>query len=429
MKFSQRFPALSSRDFLIFWIGQFISLIGTWMQATTLPYLAYRISGRPLDLGIIGFSATLPTLLLALPGGVLVERLDKRKAVIILQTIMMLQAFTLAYLALTGLIQIWHIVVLAFVLGSANAIEITARQSMLVELVGKPALPNAIALQATIFNLARVLGPSLTAVVLLLVVNQGEGWAFFINGVSFLFVIIGLFFVRTPFRVAHASRPAGKESWTMEFSQGLKFIRGNTLVYTVILLAGLMGFFAFPFIQQTAAIARDVLATAGDTELIVKARTSSLYLAQGVGALLAALFITTFSHFRRKGLLLIVSQYVFAACLVLISFFHTLGVILPLVALIGWALVSQLATMNTIVQLEVPDSLRGRVFSVYLWALQGVAPFGSLLIGGLAQTIGILRTALVAGGVGLLILTIIHVRSPVVRRLKINPDLKPNITE
>jgi len=416
MKFHERFPALASRDFLIFWVGQFLSLVGTWMQATTLPYLAYRLSGRPLDLGLIGFSATLPTLFLALPGGVLVERMDKRKVVIGLQSIMMLQAFALAFLALSGLIQIWHIVLLAFILGTANAIEITARQSMLVELVGKPALPNAIALQSAIFNLARVLGPSLTAVILLLVKNQGEGWAFFINGVSFLFVICGMFFVRTPYRAAIQGRSLKKGALKGEFSQGLQYIRGNSLVLAIILLASLIGFFGFPFIQQIPALARDVLAAAGDSEALIKTRTSSLYLAQGIGALTAALLISTFSNFRRKGLLLTIGQFVFASLLVVISFVKTLSVALPLIALLGWALISQMATMNTLIQLEVPDSLRGRVFSVYLWALQGVAPFGSLFIGWLAQTEGVPRAALVAGGICLLALIVVHALFPVVRR-------------
>lgn len=416
MKFTDRFPALASRDFLIFWIGQLISLIGTWMQATTLPYLAYRLSGRPLDLGIIGFSATLPTLLLALPGGVLVERLDKRKTVIILQTIMMLQAFTLAFLALSGLIEIWHIILLAFLLGTANAVEITARQSMLVELVGKPALPNAIALQATIFNLARVLGPSLTAVVLVLVQNQGEGWAFFINGVSFLFVIGGLFFVRTPYRAAGNSPLQGKGSLKQEFAQGMQYIRGNALVLAILLLAGIIGFFGFPFIQQIPALARDVMASVGDTETIIKTRTSSLYMAQGVGALIAALAISSFSNFRRKGILLTTGQFVFAIALIIVSFTHSLVFILLLIAALGWALVSQLAIMNTLIQLEVPDSLRGRVFSVYLWAIQGVAPFGSLFIGWLAQGQGVPRAALVAGSVCFLAIFIIHALFPVVRR-------------
>jgi MFS family permease len=419
MKLSERFPALASRDFLIFWIGLFLSLIGTWMQSTTLPYLAYRLSGRPLDLGLIGFSATLPTLVLALPGGVLVERLDKRRVVIILQTVMMLQAFGLAALALTGVIEIWHIVALSFVLGSANAIEITARQSMLVEMVGKQALPNAIALQAAVFNLARVLGPSLTAVVLLLVKNQGEGWAFFINGMSFLFVILGLFFVRTPYRAAPAEGNGEKPALNREFKDGLRYIRGNALVTAVILLAALIGFFGFPFVQQIPALARDVLAAVSDTETIVKARTSSLYLAQGGGALAAALFISTFSQMRRKGLFLTIGQFLFASALAAASLARSLAAAIPIIVILGWGLVSQLATMNTLIQLEVPDSLRGRVFSVYLWAVQGVAPFGSLFIGWLAQEQGVPRAALAAGGICLLTAILIHLKYPVVRRITV----------
>ncbi|HZM24415.1 MAG TPA: MFS transporter, partial [Anaerolineales bacterium] len=142
---NQRLPALASRDFILFLFGQLISVIGTWMQATALPYLAYRLTGRPLDLGLIGFSTTLPTLLFALPAGVFVEHWDKRKAVIFLQAIMSIQAFGLAFLTFTGQIQIWHIITLAFLYGSAMAVEVTARQAMLIELAGRDALPNAIA--------------------------------------------------------------------------------------------------------------------------------------------------------------------------------------------------------------------------------------------------------------------------------------------
>ncbi len=416
MKFSQRFPALASRDFRIFWIGQAFSLIGTWMQATTLPYLAYRLSGRPLDLGIIGFSATLPTLLLAMPAGVIIERLDKRKTVIVLQIVMMIQAFLLAFLALTGHIQIWHIILLAFVLGTANAIEITARQSMLVELVGKPALPNAIALQTTIFNSARVLGPALTALVLVLVKNQGEGWAFFINGVSFLFVIVGLLFVRTPYRAEQPATSNEVGALRLEFSQGIQYIRGNALVLSIILLAGVMGFFGFPFMQQLPALGRDVLATVGDTEALIKTRTSSLYMAMGVGALVAALVISAYSNMRRKGLFLAINQVIFIIAMAGISLVRRIELTLPLIAVLGWGLVSQLATMNTLIQLEVPNSLRGRVFSVYLWALQGVAPFGSLFIGWLAQSQGVPRTALVAAIICLGVVLLVHIRYPILRK-------------
>jgi len=415
-KFSGRFPALASRDFSIFWVGQFISLIGTWMQNTTLPYLAYRLSGRPFDLGLVGFSATLPTLLLALPGGVLVERLDKRRIVIVMQTIEMIQAFALAFLALAGVIQIWHIIILSFVLGTASAIEITARQAMLIELVGKPALPNAIALQTTIFNAARVLGPSLTAVVLMLVKNQGEGWAFFINGVSFLFVIVGLFFVRTPYKVNTAAQANGKRSMMAEFSEGQRYILGNATVVLIILMAAVIGFFGFPFGQQIPAVARDVLKQFGDTETIVKARTSALYIAQGVGALAAALIISIYSDIKRKGLLLAIGQFIFSIALIGIALTRSLTLALGLIMLLGLSIVTQLATMNILIQVAAPDALRGRVFSTYLWALQGVAPFGSLFIGWVAQTWNVPLAALICGGVCLLAAVLIHALNPTFRR-------------
>jgi MFS family permease len=152
---TRRFPALASRDFAIFWVGHLLSLVGTWMQNTALPLLAYRISGRPFDLGLIGFATTLPTFFLAIPGGVFIEHVDKRKAVIVTQTIMMLDTFAQAYLTLSGKIEIWQIDITSLILGIASAFEITARQSMLIELVRRDALPNAIALQATAFNISR----------------------------------------------------------------------------------------------------------------------------------------------------------------------------------------------------------------------------------------------------------------------------------
>src|SRR5512141_3358413 len=198
---ARRFPALTSRDYVFFLSGQLISVVGTWMQATALPYLAYRMTGRPLDLGLIGFSNTLPTLLFALPAGVLVERWDKRKVVILFQAIMSVQAFGLAFLAFTGHIQIWHIVGLAFFYGSAVAVEVTARQAMLIELPGREALPSAIALQTTAFNVGRVLGP--LAASWLLTSTGTEASVFMANGVSFLFVIAGLFIAQTRYKIPH----------------------------------------------------------------------------------------------------------------------------------------------------------------------------------------------------------------------------------
>ena len=409
---ARRFPALASRDFSIFLVGQFISVIGTWMQNTAQPYLAYRISGRPFDLGLIGFAATLPTLLLALPAGVLVERWDKRKTVIIFQSIMSLQAFGLAALTFTGHIQIWHIGVLALIFGTASAVEITARQAMLIELAGREALPSAIALQATVFNIGRVLGP-LTASWLLTSTGT-EGTVFLTNGASYLFVIAGLFVIQTRYTVARETDT--KKSLGMEFREGLSYIRQNSLVASIILMSALVGFFGFPLIQQIPALARDVLKTASDTEAVVAGRTSLLYAAQGAGALTAALLAAYMSSSRNKGLMVTLGQVAFIFPLIALGYISNLNISLFLLIFVGWGTVTQLVSMNTLIQVNVPNQVRGRVFSVYLWALQGVAPFGSLLIGWLAQNWGVPLAALTGGLVSLVTIGLLHLLSPGVRR-------------
>jgi MFS family permease len=412
LSIARRFPALTSRDFNIFLIGQFISVIGTWMQNTAQPYLAYRISGRPLDLGLIGFAATLPTLLLALPAGVLVERWDKRKTVILFQSIMALQAFGLAVLTFTGHIQIWHIGVLALIFGTASAVEITARQAMLIELSGREALPSAIALQSMVFNIGRVIGPLIAS--WLLASTGTEASVFIANGVSYLFVIAGLIVVQTRYKVPREMETT--QSLGLEFREGLRYIRRNSLVASIILMSALVGFFGFPLIQQIPALARDVLKTSLDTEATVAARTGNLYAAQGAGALAAALLAAYMSSSRNKGLMVLLGQIAFLFPLIALGYVPNLTVSLILLMLIGWGTVMQLVSMNTLIQVSVPNGLRGRVFSVYLWALQGVAPFGSLLIGWLAQNWGVPSAALMGGLISLLSIGALHLVSPSVRR-------------
>jgi len=408
---ANRFPALSSRDFQLFLAGQFLSVIGTWMQNTAQPYLAYRISGRPLDLGLIGFAATLPTLLLALPAGVLVERWDKRWTVIVLQSVMGVLAFILAALTLMGHIQIWHITLIAFLFGAASAVEITARQAMLIELSGREALPSAIALQTTAFNLGRVLGPMLAPIM----VKSGEGTVFLLNGISFIFVIIGLLIARTRYQVPRVAETE-ERNLAREFRQGLAYIRQNSVVSSIILMAALIGFFGLPLLQQIPALARDVLRTVSDTEQIVAARTSQLYIAQGIGALAAAFLAAYFSSARRKGVALTLGQTVFILGMMALGPTNRLPAALFLLVLIGWGSVTQLVAMNTLIQLEIPNGLRGRVFSVYLWALQGVAPFGSLLIGGIAQAWGVPLAVLMGGVISLATIGALHLANPGVRR-------------
>ena len=409
--FASHFPALTSRDYSVFWVGQFLSVIGTWAQNTTLPYLAYQITGSSLDLGLIGFATTLPMLFVTLPAGVIIEHLDKRKTVIAMQSVMMLQAFILAALTLGGHIQIWHITVLAFVLGTASAIEITARQAMLIELVGRETLPNAIAVQTTAFNLGRVIGPTLAAA--LLTLNNGAGKVFLSNGISYIFVIGGLFFVRTRYQ---APREATRtHNWRAEFGEGQRYIRQNPLVSQIIIMMAVVGFFGFPLLQQIPAVAKDVLAQVTDTEQIVAARNSALYTFQGIGALVAAFSIAFFTSFKKKGIWLTFGQYTFVLAVIMLSFIRLAVPAYILLMLIGWGTVTQLAIMNVLIQVQVPNDLRGRVFSTYLWAIQGVAPFGSLLIGWWAQTWGVPRTLLVCGIIILVIVSGMHFSSSHIR--------------
>ena len=427
--FTSRFPALATRDARIFYLGQFLSLVGTWMQNTVQPYVAYRISGQPIYLGLVGFSSTLPTLLFTLWGGVLVERVDKRKLIIFLQAVMMIQAFMLAALTVSGLLTIWHIIVLAFVLGTANSIEITARQSWFVELVGRAALPNAIALQSSVFNVARVIGPAISAPFLLAVQNGGEGWAFFANGVSYFFVIIGLLSIRSvrqqpnnPVTQADipAATPARPSTGLMsQFREGQSYIRHSTLMMAVVVMAATMGILGFTVLQQLPVFARDVLGQPNDPDALVAARNSALAAAQGVGALVASLLLTLSSKTTRQGLMLSIGQFVFCFALLGLGLARQLPVAVLMMVLIGWGSVTMLASMNTLIQLTVPNALRGRVFSTYLWALQGSAPLGSLLIGGLAQRFGASFAAVLSAVGCLLIFTVVHWRTSVVRQFRV----------
>jgi MFS family permease len=410
--FARHFPALTSRDYAIFWVGQFLSVIGTWAQNTTLPYLAYKITGSSLDLGLIGFATTLPMLFLALPAGVLVERWNKRITVILMQIVMMLQAFVLAALTFSGTLQIWQIILLAFVLGTASSIEITARQAMLVELSGREVLPNAIAVQTTAFNLGRVIGPALAAV--FLTRENGVGSVFLLNGISYLFVIGGLIFVRSRYQVQTNAKK--QHSLVTEFWEGQRYIRQNPLVSQIIIMMAVVGFFGFPLLQQIPAVAKDVLTQVKDTEQMVAARNSALYTFQGIGALVAAFSIAFFSSFKKKGLWLTIGQYNFVLAIIVLSFTRAVVPAYILLMLVGWGTVTQLAIMNVLIQMQVPNSLRGRVFSTYLWAIQGVAPFGSLLTGWWAQTWGVQRTLLACGIIILAIQTGMHFSNPDLRK-------------
>jgi MFS family permease len=294
----------------------------------------------------------------------------------------------------------------------ASAVEITARQAMLIELSGREGLPSAIALQSMVFNIGRVIGPLLAA--WLLTSTGTEGSVFLTNGVSYLFVIAGLFVIQSRYKSPRET--SVEKSLGAEFREGLGYIRRNSLVASIILMSALVGFFGFPLVQQIPALARDVLRTPIDTETVVAARTSQLYAAQGAGALVAALLAAYMSSSRNKGIMVALGQVAFIVPLIALGYVVSLPISLLLLVFMGWGTVTQLVSMNTLIQVSVPNGLRGRVFSVYLWALQGVAPFGSLLIGWLAQNWGVPLAALTGGLVSLVSIGALHLISPGVRR-------------
>lgn len=383
------------------------------MQNTALPLLTYRLSGRPFDLGLIGFAVSLPTFFLAIPGGVWIEHADKRRTIILLQSVMMMDAFFLAWLTLSGKIQIWHIVLISLILGIASAFEITARQSMLIELTGRSSLPNAIALQSAAFNISRVLGPALTAPVLLLFQPNGEGWIFLLNGLSFAAIVIGLFFVRTLYKLPVEPR---LRSMKNELREAGYYLRHTPSVGLLIVIAAVFGVFGLPITQQLPVVSKDLLGQAGDTKSIVDMRNSLLYTAQGIGALTAAFSIALDNSERRRGLRLLLGEAAFFLGMTSIPFARSLAAAFASIAAMGWGAVTQLATMNTLIQVQVPDKLRGRVFSVYLWAVQGVAPLGSLLIGWTTQEFNLSATALFCGFILLVVIGGIQIFQPVVRQ-------------
>ncbi|NJM42118.1 MAG: MFS transporter [Anaerolineae bacterium] len=250
---------------------------------------------------------------------------------------------------------------------------------------------------------------------LLLQGNGGEGWAFFANGVSYLFVIAGLLVVRTT-PVLPALNANERHTALDDFREGQSYIRHTSLIAILVGMAAVFGFFGFTPIQQLPVFARDVLRAVGDTDATVATRNSILATAQGVGALIAAFTLLAFGNIKRKGLLLTIGSFVFSFALIGMAWSRSLASALPMMLVIGWGSVTTLALMNTLIQLTVPNALRGRVFSTYLWALQGVAPFGSLFVGWLTQSLGAPIAVTVCGLACLLAFTAVNASTATVRR-------------
>jgi MFS family permease len=374
--------ALRHRNFQLFFSGQLISLIGTWMQSVAQSWLVYRLTGSALLLGSVGFASQVPVFLFAPLGGIAADRFNRRQIVIATQTAAMLLAAILAALTLFHKVQVWHVFVLASLLGVVNAFDIPGRQSFLVDMVGKEDLMNAIALNSSMFNGARVIGPAIAGI---LVAKIGEGWCFFANAVSYIAVIIGLLLMRviSPVRPAMASP-------LEHMMEGFRFVNQTAPIRALLLLLGLVSLVGMPYVVLMPIFADQILHGGARGLGILMGAT-------GVGALLGALTLAFREGVKGLGRWVAWCCAGFGASLIIFALSRTFWVSVILLLPVGYCMMLQMACSNTLIQVMVPDALRGRVMAVYSMMFMGMAPIGALFGGALAERLGAPRTVAIGG--------------------------------
>jgi MFS family permease len=371
---SIRFRALKHRNFQLFFAGQLVSLIGTWMQSTAQLWLIYRLTNSPALLGIFGFASQIPILFLSSLGGYVGDRYNRQRGVIWTQIAAMVLAFLLAALTLFGVVHVWEIILIAFLAGIANAFDVPIRQAFLVQMVGKEDLPNAIALNSSIFNGARVVGPAIAGFAIAWV---GEGWCFFLNGISFLAVIVALLMMR----LEKIDIRAGKGSPLRNFLQGFHFAMSDRPIRSALLLVSVMSMFGLQYSVFLPIFARDILHGG-------PGRLGMLMSFAGVGAVIGALHFAARTDYKGLVEWIAATSTTCAVGLILFSQSHVFWLSAAMLLIVGFSATSQLAATNTIVQGRVPDELRSRIMAVYATMFMGVQPLGALIAGGVAKRIG-----------------------------------------
>jgi len=365
--------ALKHRNFQLFFAGQLISLIGTWMQSVAQSWLVYKLTGSSLKLGAVGFASQIPVFLAAPLGGIVADRYNRHRVVIGTQIASMILAFVLAALTLAGVITVPEIFVLAALLGIVNAFDIPGRQSFLVEMVGREDLMNAIALNSSMFNGARIIGPAIAGI---LIARIGEGWCFFANAVSYIAVIIGLVMMRVPPREL---RPAGPP--LAHIIEGFRWVRNTAPIRALLMLLGLVSLVAMPYTVLMPIFAERILHGGARGLGILMGAT-------GVGALLGALTLAARTGVRGLGRWVTFACAGFSITLIAFAFSHNFWLSTALLVPVGFCMMLQMSSSNTLIQAMVPDHLRGRVMAVYSMMFMGMAPFGALLGGALADRLG-----------------------------------------
>ncbi|HET6847189.1 MAG TPA: MFS transporter [Anaerolineales bacterium] len=397
------FAALRHRNYQLYFGGQLVSNAGTWMQTVAQGWLVWELSHSGLMLGVVGFASAIPSLLVTPWGGVVVDRMPKRRLLMMTQSGAMLLAFILAALTFTGAVRVWHIVLLAAGLGFVNAFDAPARQAFVVDMVGRDDLPNAIALNSLMFNSARVIGPGLGG---LLLAAVGAAWCFTINGASFLAVLIGLWAMRISFAAGGRS----KETPWRQLGQGVAYLRSEPTLGGILWLSLCFSVFGMAYFSMLPAFVERVLHQGAVVYGWVMAAT-------GVGAVTGALLIATRRERMSRGMWLIVTNLTFPLLLAGFAFAASVPVSFILAVGLGFGFMSQFTMMNTLLQTRVDDRLRGRVMSIYTLTFFGFAPFGNLAVGALSERIGLSNAIGAFAVINLILALIIHHRVPGIRKL------------
>ena len=385
-RFSHAWRSLRHRNFRLFFSGQSVSLIGTWMTRLATSWLVYRLTGSALLLGVVGFSGQILTFVMAPFAGVWVERMERRGLLVWTQALSAVQSLGLAGLTLAKVITIHEIIALSALQGLINAFDMPGRQSFLVQMVeDKADLSNAIALNSSMVNMARLVGPALAGLVIAWV---GEGYCFAIDGVSYLAVIASLLMMR----VSVAERKRATTSMLEQMKEGWTYVSTFKPIRTILLLFAVVSLMGFPFMVLLPVFARNVLHGGPHT-------LGFLTGASGIGALVSALSLAMRKSVRGLTGVIPVSAALFGTGLILFGLSHVLWLSLPLLMLVGFGMMQGLAASNTVIQTLAPEDKRARVMSYYTVAFVGTAPFGSLLAGGLAHRIGAPHTVMLTGSV------------------------------
>jgi MFS family permease len=380
--------ALKYRNFQLFFGGQLISLVGTWMQIVAQSWLVYRLTRSSVLLGLVNFAGQIPILVFSVLGGIAADRFSRRHVVIVTQTASMLLAFVLAVLTLTERVHIWHVFVLSALLGVVNAFDVPARQAFIMDMVGREDLINAIALNSAMFNASRVVGPAMAGI---LVATIGEGWCFFANGVSYIAVIAGLLLMNV---VRHER--VGGASPLEDVVEGMRFVWSHAPIHALLIVVGIGSLAGTPF-SVLMPIFADKILRGGPQAL------GWLTGMSGVGALGGALLLATRQHVRGLGRWVVISGVSFSVALMAFGYSRLLWLSTALMLPIGFAMMIQFGAANTLLQSMTPDGLRGRVMSVYSMVFMGMSPIGALIAGAVAERTG--APLAVAAGAAICLLT------------------------